>query len=291
MASIRRTSPTRPPLFDRQEIISGLARAGRGLLAVAVVIIVVFLAVVAIVPAVTGGSSFTVDSRSGPSAIPNGSLAFVEPVRLGAIEAGDVLTTSEARSEISTRRVVAVTRDREVIVETPDGAATEPLDEEVIEGRVWLHLRSLGTVRDVLAGPLALVALVGTAAVLVARWVLDRRTHAAARAHRARDVAAASGPVTADAEPDDGSEIRVQVMLALMTDVDDVALRFALAELGGSVMGSPNEQARLVRLVGTKQELDRAEVHLAELGRIDAVRRSDEVSMPLPGSSAPGAAA
>ncbi len=290
MASIRRTSPGRPPLFDRREIVHALARAGRGLLAVAVGFIVMFLVVVAIVPAATGGSSFTVDSRTGPSVIPNGSLAFVESVRLGAIEAGDILTTSEARSEISTRRVVAVTRDDQILVETPDGAGTEALDETLIEGRVWLHLRSLGTVRDVLTSPLALLALVGTAAVLAARWVMDRRALVAARARR-RSEQAAGATVAAESPPVDGAEIRVQVLLALMTEVDDVALRFTLAELGGSVMGSPNEQARLVRLVGTKQELDRAEVHLAELGRIDAVRRSDEVSMPLPGSSAPGAAA
>ena len=35
MASNERTSPARPPLFDRRELVHGLARVGRGLLAVA----------------------------------------------------------------------------------------------------------------------------------------------------------------------------------------------------------------------------------------------------------------
>lgn len=290
MASTRRTSPGRPPLFDRREILRGVARAGRGLLAVAVVIIVLFLLVVAVVPAATGGRSFTVDNRTGPSVIPNGSLAFVESVRFGAIEAGDVLTTSEARSEISTRRVVAVTRDDQIIVETADGEGTEALDETLIDGRVWLHLRALGTARDVLSSPLALLALIGTAAVLAVRWVMDRRALVVARARRRAEQAATRDAVAA-ATGGDGSEIRMQVLLAVMTEVDDVALRFALAELGGSVVGTPDDHARLVRLVGTKHELDRAEAHLADLGRIDAVRRSDELSMPLPSPTASDAAA
>lgn len=288
MASSGRTSPSRAPLFDRRAVLPALAHTTHRLLAVAVAMIVMFLVVVSVVPVVTGGSSFTVDSQLGPTAIPNGSLVFVDPVRARDIRAGDVLTTSETGSEVSTRRVVVVTRVDQILVEAAGGVGTEVLDETVIEGRVRFHLRSLGAVRDALTSPLALTALAGTALVLILRAVLDHRGMPVARQRVSGRRAEAGGPPVAS---DSGSEMKVQVLLAVLTDVDDVTLRFDLAEMGGSVVGGDEGQARLVRLVGTKDELDRAEVRLAELGHLDAVRRSDELSMPMPSPPPSSAAA
>ncbi len=288
MASSVRTSAPRSALPGRRAVLPTLARTAHRLLIVAMAVVVLFLVVVSVVPVVTGGSSFTVDSRTGPSALPNGSLAFVDPVRSDAVEAGDVLTTSETSSEISTRRVVTVTRDDQIVVEATDGVGTEVLDETLIEGRVWFHLRSLGIVRDALTTPLALLALGGTAIVLILRAVLDQRTTDAARSRSRAPTQASTNPRSDDG---DGAEVTVQVLLALLTDVDDVALRFALAEMGGLVVGAEDDHARLVRLVGTREELDRAEIQLAELGRLDAVRRSEELSVPMPRPPSSSAAA
>ncbi|MEO1062341.1 MAG: hypothetical protein AAFZ07_13060 [Actinomycetota bacterium] len=289
MGSSGTAAPPAPPLFDRRAIVRGIARSFRRLLAVVVVALVLFLLVVNLVPVATGGSSFTVEDGSGPSVLAEDSLAFVEPVRVGAVEAGDILVTTEVPSESSTRRVVSMTRDGDVVVEAVDGGAPEVLDPTLIDGRVWMHLRTLGAVRDVLMMPLSLLALAGTALVLLVRARLDRR--AAAQASARRSTPASPGPAAAAApEPPAGPTIRVQVLLALMTEVDDVALRFALAEMGGSVVGTEDDQARLVRLVGTRYELDRAEARLADLGRVDAVRRSDEMLVPVPGPSSSAAA-
>ncbi|MEM8904294.1 MAG: hypothetical protein AAGF02_11365 [Actinomycetota bacterium] len=283
MASSGRTSSPRPPLFDRRAVLRGVALTARRLLAVVVAVLAIFLAAVTAVPLATGGSSFTVDAESEPTVLADGSLAFVRPIRIGAIEAGDVLATTEAVDGTATRRVVAVTRDDVILVEAFDGTGSEPLDRTLVDGEVWLHLRSLGTVRDALANPLALVALAGTAVVLAVRLVLDRRS--ASRARAERPAAGAAGAATSPPAVAEPPAIRVQVLLALVTKVDDVMLRFALAEMGGSVVGAHDDRTRLVRLVGTPAELDRAEARLAEIGRIDAVRRSDELSMPVP---APG---
>lgn len=273
-----RSAPPRP--LTPWGVLVG--RGVRGVLAVVLAVVGLFLAASFLLPVAAGGSSFTVSADDGPSQLDDGSLAFVRPVSRSAIEAGDIVVVRGGTNE--TWRILVDNFDGTLVAEDPTGEV-DVLTGRDVEGLVWLHLRDLGTARDLLTSIPGLVAL-AVATVVLAAW-----------AWRARSPRATAMPVQAPASPGpsrrrtpagpsgaDRPTVQLQVSLVVLGGVDDYELRFALAEFGGRVVRGLGPSTRLVHLTGSPSVLDAAVARLAEVGHVDGEHRSDVLDLPIPGA-------
>ncbi|MEM9607822.1 MAG: hypothetical protein AAGA99_10405 [Actinomycetota bacterium] len=256
----------------------------RGLIAVSLAVLYLLILLTYVLPLARGGGSFTVSEGDRPSVIDDGSVAFVRPARGGSIEVGDIVTT--AGTGDATWRVLVIDREGTMLVESFDG--TDMLLRSDVDGEVWFHLTMLGSLRDALTSPLGLALLLpATLGLLIwDRAARRARPEPGPTARRDRSTRRSRRAAASD-----GGSVRLQVELVVLAEVDDYELRFALAELGGAILSEMGPSTRLIRLTGTPSALDVAEERLADVGRIDAVRRSDEVSMEIPVTHADDAAA
>lgn len=145
------------------------------------------IAVVVVLPRLTGGQSLTVLSGSMTPGIPVGSVVMVRPVDTSTLRVGDVATyQAEPNKPVYiTHRILRIDTSGAQTLYTFKGDAnrgpdTDPVVAAQIRGKVWFHVPFLGQIRDDLKTPrgitLALaVVLAGYAVSELSSGVRERR--------------------------------------------------------------------------------------------------------------------
>ncbi len=129
---------------------------GRGAVAATATMVAGVLALVLVIPMVTGGAARSVLTGSMSPALPVGSLVLDRPVSTDALRVGDIATyrtVVSGRSIVVTHRIVAIDRSTTPASITFRGDANRsadplPIPATDVRGRVWLDVPWLGSVRD-----------------------------------------------------------------------------------------------------------------------------------------------
>lgn len=163
-------------------------RAVSALLLLVVLAAVALAAAVAVVPALVGGSTFTVLSGSMEPTLGVGSVVVVRPRPAAEIAAGDIITFTardpgSAATRVVTHRVIAVEpgpvfRTRGDANPAPDPGVTTAAD---VRGVEWYSVPWVGSLAERVRTPGALIAG-GGVLLLVGAVVLLRRSGRAAQA-------------------------------------------------------------------------------------------------------------
>lgn len=158
---------------------------------------VAVLAVLVVVPRLTGATAYTVLTGSMEPTLPPGTLIVVKEVPATELVAGDVITFQMQSGDpaVNTHRIVQVAYDSQG---TPrfatQGDANEHADEgllvpEQVRGRLWYSVPYLGHANTALAGENrdVVVNVLGGALIVYAVWavgsgVADGRRKRAGRA-------------------------------------------------------------------------------------------------------------
>jgi len=178
----------------------------RGVSAGLLALVAVVAALVVIVPAATGASTFTITGRSMEPALPLGTLVVTRPADDLAI--GDVVTFQlvSGEPEVATHRIVGVTftGDRTAYVTRGDANAAadaETVLAEQVRGRLWYSVPLVGWINYALTGQMRawLVPAIVVALGAYGGWMLigayrDRRRGTGALPPRAAVRAAARPP-------------------------------------------------------------------------------------------------
>lgn len=137
---------------------------------VAMTIAVAVVALVMVLPMVTGGDALTVLSGSMSPTIERGALVLLRPVDPTTIEPGDVITfrADQTGLQYITHRVVGTHQEAgrpsfTTKGDANDGVDTEPVDASAVVGEVWLSVPLLGAMSEIIRTPLGLLALAGVA--------------------------------------------------------------------------------------------------------------------------------
>lgn len=167
-------------------------RIARALGTVVMMAILLFSAMVLVLPRLTDGAALTVLSGSMEPTYPVGSMLFVRSVDPADVRAGDVITyqNSPDSPSFTTHRVVQVERttDGTSFVTKGDANRSEdrdPVPAGAVRGRVWFHIPWAGLLRDRAASPwglatIALLVLGVTYHDRIRIWPGSRRRHPAA---------------------------------------------------------------------------------------------------------------
>ncbi len=160
-------------------------RPGAVLLGVVGLVALAVLALVIVVPLVTGGAARSVLTGSMSPAIRAGALVLDRPVAVSDLRVGDVLTYEahdRGRAYTVTHRLVAIDRTRSPVQLTFRGDANRtddavPVPATAVRGRVWLVVPWLGRVREELSSLrwlLIVLAASGLATYAVATYAAER---------------------------------------------------------------------------------------------------------------------
>lgn len=160
----------------------------RGLSAGLFTLVAVVAALVVVVPAVAGASTFTITGRSMEPTLPLGSLIVTRPATDVAI--GDIVTfqLESGRPGVATHRIVGMTftadRGTAYVTQGDANAApdTAPVLADQVRGRLWYAVPLIGWVNYVLTGqmrawvtPVVAVALCAYAGWMFIGAYRDRR--------------------------------------------------------------------------------------------------------------------
>jgi signal peptidase len=117
------------------------------------------IAVLFVIPRMTGGAALTVLTGSMTPDIPVGSVVVIRPVDPGTLRVGDVATyqVNPDQDAYITHRVLKIDDSTAPATfvfkgDANRGADTDPVPGDAIRGKVWFHVPYLGAVRDALHG-------------------------------------------------------------------------------------------------------------------------------------------
>lgn len=129
-----------------------LAHVTGRLLATAIFLVVAgLIAILVVVPRLTGAAALSVLTGSMEPTIPTGSVVLVRPIDPAMISRGDVITYQVAPDvqELITHRVTKVHRDTRPVSFTTKGDNNrgedlDPVPAGAIRGEVWFHVPLVG---------------------------------------------------------------------------------------------------------------------------------------------------
>lgn len=193
----------------------------RGLSAGLFALVALVAALVVVVPAVAGASTFTITGRSMEPTLPLGSLIVTRPATDVAI--GDIVTfqLESGRPEVATHRIVGMTftaDGRAAYVTKGDANAapdTDPVLADQVRGRLWYSVPLIGWVNYVLTGQLRswLVPAVVVVLCAYAGWMFV----GAYRDRRRRRTSADADP---ELDPDTDTAVDPDAAAAVGPDAD-----------------------------------------------------------------------
>jgi len=177
--------PVREPVSDPEPAPSPARRsgwrvAGRTASAVLLGFALLVAGLVVVLPAVAGGTTFTITGRSMEPAIPVGALIVTQRVDADEIAIGDVITfqLESGSPQVATHRVVGVNleSDRRAFItkgDANDAEDAEPVIVEQVRGRLWYAVPYVGWVNAVFSGSVRswLIPAVAVALFAYAAWV------------------------------------------------------------------------------------------------------------------------
>ena len=135
----------------------------------------ILVALLVVLPRLTGAIPLTVLSGSMEPTIPVGSVVFVQPIDPHDIRPGDVITFQAApgSDELVTHRVIKVQRETVPLSFVTKGDANkgkdlDPTPMGAVHGRVWFHVPVIGAVGAFMHGGVGWGTLALCAGVLIA---------------------------------------------------------------------------------------------------------------------------
>jgi len=156
-----------------------------GLIWVALLLALLGLAAINLLGPKLGCEIFIIRGASMAPAIPLGSLVAAQPVDMGTLAIGDVVSVRAQNGVVYTHRIVSIDATgtewqfqlRGDANATPDGAL---VPASAVIGRVSVHAPILGYLTAFLAMPSGIVSIMSSlAALLLAYWLLEDFEHEA----------------------------------------------------------------------------------------------------------------
>jgi signal peptidase len=183
-----------------------VGRIGSGLLSLVALGVLVLVAVLTVVPAVSGAHTLTVLSGSMVPTLPVGSVVVDRPVDPASLRIGDVVTyatTDQVTGAhiLITHRIVAIHAGPGGETLTTRGDANDVADQRPVtltqvRGRLWYHVPYIGLIRNALLTRGAAYLALAVALLALAGWLILRGRGADAAEDEATE------PEPAEAEDD-----------------------------------------------------------------------------------------
>lgn len=139
------------------------------------------VALLVVVPRVTGTIPLTVYTGSMEPTVAAGAVVLIEPVDPSTLAPGDVITYQVAPDvdEYITHRIVSVQPDTSppsfvTKGDNNDGADVDPVPVGAVRGKVWIDVPYVGTAQQFVTGRAGIAVLAVVAGVLLLATVLRR---------------------------------------------------------------------------------------------------------------------